>query len=539
MPILILFAFLGGIVTILSPCILPILPIVLSGSVTGGKKRPFGVVTGFIVSFTLFTLFLTALVKATGISPNLLRMIAVLIIAVFGLSLIIPKLQLAMERIFSRLANAGPKNQIGDGFVSGILVGISLGLVWTPCVGPILASIIALAATQSVGFNAVVITLFYALGTSIPLLAITAGGRSLLKKIPDTRTIQKLFGALMIATAAAIFFSWDVQFQTYILKKFPSYGTGLTNIENNSAVQNALHILHPSSEGGSMLGNIFDQGYGMAPDFIAGGKWFNSKPLSIKDLRSKVVIVDFWTYTCINCIRTLPYLTSWYNKYKDKGLIIVGVHTPEFAFEHDANNVADAIKRFHITYPVMQDNDYATWNAYTNQYWPAEYFIDKTGKIRFTHFGEGNYDESEHHIQELLGISMPVHNPAYSVDARSPETYLGAARGDYSNIETAGIFNQTDEYTQPTAGATLMYHFNAKDVYLVMRPKTNGVPAKMRILIDGKDPGVNAGSDAKNGAVTVDSDRLYTLVSLQTSGAHTLTIEFLDENAELFAFTFG
>lgn len=545
MLILILFAFLGGIVTILSPCILPILPIVLSGSITGGKRRPWGVVTGFIASFTFFTLFLTALVKTTGVSPDNLRIIAVFVIAIFGLELIIPSLQRTLERLFSRLANAGPKAKTGDGFLSGILVGLSLGLVWTPCVGPILASIIALAATQTIGLNAVIITLTYAFGTSLPLLAITFGGRQLLTNHPwlikNTVHIQKLFGVLMLMTALAIFFSWDRMFQTYILNQFPNYGTGLTTIENNQAVQKQLQQLK-NNKGGNMINDVLESNYGNAPEFIAGGKWFNTKPLTMKELRGKVVLIDFWTYTCINCIRTLPYEKSWWTKYKDKGLIIVGVHTPEFEFEKNPDNVAKALKDFGIEYPVMQDNDYTTWNAYANQYWPAEYFIDKNGKIRFTHFGEGNYNESEGFIQTLLaetGVTdqPKINNTDYQIYAQSPETYLGNARGDYSRITTTGTFTKSDEFAMPKKDATLSYRFNAKNVYLVMRPASpsqdgphaESTPAKIKILLDGKE----------QKTITVDTDKLYTLIELNQPGEHMVTLEFQDDNAELYAFTFG
>lgn len=547
MFVLILFAFLGGIVTILSPCILPILPIVLSGSITGGKRRPFGVVTGFIASFTFFTLFLTAIVRATGVSPDILRGIAVVVIATFGLGLIIPSFQTLLERLFSRLANAGPKNQTGDGFISGLLVGLSLGLVWTPCVGPILASIIALTATQSVGLNAVIITLMYAFGTSLPLLAITFGGRKLLTDHPwlekNTANIQKIFGVLMLLTALAIFFSWDRQFQTFILNKFPSYGTGLTKLEDNTVVRNQLNSL---KKGGPMITDLLKSDYGNAPEFIAGGKWFNvpdKQGYTLSSLRGKVVLVDFWTYTCINCIRTLPYLKSWWTKYKDKGLVIVGVHTPEFEFEKNPDNVGKALKDFGIEYPVMQDNDYATWNAYTNSYWPAKYFVDKNGKIRFTHFGEGDYDQSEQYIQTLLketGVTdePAIHNTDYQIYARTPETYLGTAR-EGSGYTLDGTWTKSPQYAIPSKGATLTYSFNAKNVYLVMRPHTTGATAIVKVTIDGKDVGDSAGADVKAGMVNVDTDRLYTLINLAAPGEHTLKLEFLDGNAELYAFTFG
>lgn len=550
MNILILFAFLGGIITILSPCILPILPIVLSGTVTGGKRRPLGVVTGFIGSFTFFTLFLTAIVRATGLSADSLRVAAVVIIAFFGLSLLIPSLQLLMEKWLSRLTKLAPTQNQNDGFVSGILVGTSLGLVWTPCVGPILASIITLAATSTVGLNAVIITLAYAVGTAIPLLAITAGGRTLLTSHPwlinNTTRIQKGFGVLMLLTALAIFNSWDRQFQTYILDKFPGYGTGLTKLEDNAIVRNQLQTW---KKGGPMFKSS-ESDYGNAPDFVTGGKWFNTStgsvqvPLTMKELRSKVVLVDFWTYTCINCIRTLPYLKSWHEKYKDKGLVVVGVHTPEFEFEKNPDNVSKALKDFKLTYPVMQDNDYATWQAYANHYWPAKYMVDKDGKIRYTHFGEGDYDQTEAMIQKLLSetgtaVSIPIVNPTYEVQTRTPETYLGETRGDYSRISTTGTFTRSQEYTNPSPGATLTYRFDAMQVFLVMRPKKSSAVAKVKITLDEKEVGAFAGDDAINGVVTIDSDRLYKLIKLPAIGTHMLKLEFLDDNAELYAFTFG
>ncbi|HLD25296.1 MAG TPA: cytochrome c biogenesis protein DipZ [Patescibacteria group bacterium] len=519
MIILILFAFLGGIFTILSPCILPILPIVLSGSITGGKRRPMGVVTGFILSFTFFTLFLSVIVRATGLSADALRVVAVIVIAFFGTSLLIPQLQIAIEKLFSRLALLTPKQNTNDGFFSGMLVGVSLGLVWTPCVGPILASIITVAATSSVGLDAVIITLAYAAGTSIPLLAITYGGRNLLTKHPwlltHTAHIQKGFGILMLLAALAIFFSWDRKFQTYILETFPNYGTGLTKLEDNALVKKQLEDMKAKPKGGRMVN---------APEFIMGGQWFNSEPLTIKELRGNVVLVDFWTYTCINCIRTLPYLRSWHEKYKDKGLVIVGVHTPEFEFEKNPENVKKAMKDFGIEYPVMQDNDYATWQAYANHYWPAKYLVNQEGSIVYTHFGEGDYDETEEKIQGLLSIDMPVRNPTYQVMARTPETYLGSLRGDYSRIQITGTWTKSEEYARPSKGSAMTMRFNAAKVFLVMRGR-----GSLNVYLD----------ETLVKTVTVDGDKLYDLIDLPLPGEHILKLEFLDSNLELYAFTFG
>lgn len=563
MLFLILFAFLAGFVTVLSPCILPVLPIVLSGSLTAGHRRPLGIVTGFIISFSLFTLFLTAIVKATGVSADLLRNLSVLIVLFFGLSLLLPNFQVLMEKVFTKLSGLVTRNSTqATGFWSGIVLGTSLGLVWTPCVGPIIASVITLAATSSINGSAILITFAYALGTSIPMFAITYGGRKLLLKVPwllkNTARIQKGFGIIMILVAVGIFFNLDRQFQTFILEKFPQYGSGLTKIEDNNLVRDSLK---------NMLGKsmpVSDNGPA-APDFIAGGKWFNTTPLTIAGLRGKVVLIDFWTYTCINCIRTLPYIKSWNEKYKDKGLVIVGVHTPEFEFEKNSENVGKALKDFDIKYPVMQDNSYATWNAYGNQYWPAHYLIDKNGSIRDTHFGEGGYDETEAMIQKLLKetgatVNEKIQNATYSVDSMSPETYLGYSRlgkfaspedpvhdkAAYYSVPTevplntfafGGNWNIGEQTALPSRGSIMEYHFMAKNVYLVINTKSK---SQIKVSLDGKAVDTTAqGKDVKQGMVIVDSNRLYNLIKLKKAEDHVLKLEFLDDNASIFAFTFG
>ena len=571
MLILIAFAFLAGIITILSPCILPILPIVLSGSF-GSKRKPLGIVVGFALSFTLFTLFLSVLVKTTGISADALRSISIIIILIFGISLILPKFQVFMERLFSRLSGKLAVSGNHEGFHGGVFIGLSLGLVWTPCVGPIIASVITLAATSSVNFAAFFITLSYALGTAIPMLAIMIGGRGLLQKIPwllpNTAKIQKVFGILMILTAMVIFFNIDRRFQVFILDKFPSYGAGLTKIEENSAVKNSLSKIFKDKSGNSSGQSTTLGNYGPAPEIIPGGEWINSKPLQISSLRGKVVLVDFWTYTCINCIRTLPFLKDWNEKYKDKGLVIIGVHSPEFEFEKNVNNLRKAISDYEIIYPVVQDNDFSTWNVYSNQYWPAKYLIDKNGEIRYFHFGEGEYDNTEKIIQELLkdagnDVSNQINNKEQEIkySELSHESYLGSLRMNYlhpngksSNGEQSfilernipknkfslgGKWNVSDEHSTSTPNSTLEYNFNASKVFLVMR-SNNKTPKEIKVYIDGKlIPENQSGVDIKNGIVTVNSDRLYGLVNLNEIENHTLRLEFQDEGVEVFAFTFG
>ncbi len=514
MIILILFAFLAGIVTILSPCILPILPVILASSTTGqtDHRRPYGIVFGFVLSFTFFTLFLSTLVKAFGIPADSLRSISILVIAGFGLSLLIPAIQLFIESLFARLANFIPSTSGKSGFGGGVAIGLSLGLLWTPCVGPILASVISLAITGTVTTDAFFITLAYSLGTAIPMYLIIIFGRNLFTKIPwllaNTATIQRGFGVAMIATAVGIYAGVDRTFQTYVLTKFPGYGAGLTKFEDRAFVQT--------------------QTQNLAPELIPGGQWLNSEPLTLSELRGKVVLVDFWTYTCINCIRTLPYLKSWHEKYADKGLVIIGVHAPEFEFEKDVENVKEAIKDFGIKYPVMQDNDFATWRAYDNHYWPAKYLIDREGNIRYTHFGEGDYDKTEAMIQQLLSLNMPIANPTYETYGRTPELYLGSARyAPATPISYSGKWSKSKEYAVPSPGASLTLSFDAMSVYLVMRPSDQST--EVEVYLDGQFE--------KN--VKVGSDTLYTLIKLDKPGKHELKLIFPEGNIELFAFTFG
>ncbi|MCK9190995.1 MAG: cytochrome c biogenesis protein/redoxin [Sphaerochaetaceae bacterium] len=316
MMILALFAFLSGIVTILSPCILPVLPIILSVTV-GGKRKPLGVVVGFIVSFSLFTLALSALVQALSISVDTLRIVAIVIIITFGITLLIPKLQLALESILSKVARMKGTSK-RDGFFGGTMTGLSLGLVWTPCVGPIMASVISLAVSQQVDGGSVIIVAAYSLGTAIPMFAIMAGGRKLLNHFPKltgkTKDIQRFFGIIMIIAGLMIGFGVDRSFQTLILKAFPNYGTGLTGFEQGELVQKALN--DRDSNNGETDG--FDwsiapeateiSNYGDAPELIAKGPWLNTdQPFSMENLEGKVVLVDFWTYSCINCVRTIPH----------------------------------------------------------------------------------------------------------------------------------------------------------------------------------------------------------------------------------------
>jgi cytochrome c biogenesis protein CcdA/thiol-disulfide isomerase/thioredoxin len=601
MIVLILFAFISGIVTILSPCILPVLPVVLSGSLGKGegRARSLGVVAGFIVSFTFFTLALTAIVQAFGIPGDALRIAAVIVIVLFGAVLVVPKLSEWFERIIYRIAAlarfqskiAGNTSETRapsvNGFGAGFLLGMSLGLIWTPCVGPIMASIITLAVSQHIDVGAVFITLAYSFGTAIPMFAIMIGGRALLKKVPvltrNTLTIQRVFGVLMIIVGIAIAFGWDRQFQSGVLALFPGYGSGLTSIENTTSVRNALSIrkdmgfdnrkapgrfIQVPPPGNGRLGR-----FGKAPEIVTQGRLYNADkifpkstsdqyPLDMKALDGKVVLVDFWTYSCVNCVRTIPYLRSWYEKYSLYGLVILGVNSPEFEFEKNQDNVAKAIRDLAIEWPVVLDNDYAEWNAYSNVYWPADYFIDGKGEVRYFQFGEGDYDIAERVIRALLkenGASLPAEKSTneYMVDSNTPEMYLGYSRMakflsaskfvtdhevDYS-IERSpkngewglsGTWTITREYVVPKSEGTLLLGFDAKSVFCVIEPESG--PMEIEIKVDGKIPGDTP--DVKGGRLVPDTSRLYQIVGLKSPGTHMVELR-VKGKIRLYAFTFG
>ncbi|MDP9188917.1 MAG: cytochrome c biogenesis protein DipZ, partial [Actinomycetota bacterium] len=443
MALLMLFAFVAGAGTALSPCVLPILPAVLSVGVTGGRRRPLGVVTGLALSFTFATVALVYVIDALGLPDDIARTIAIVVLGGFGISLLIPAIGDRIEAFASRIA-PGPARFRGDGFGSGLLVGASLGLVYAPCAGPILAGVITASAAQEFEAGRLAVALSYALGSALVLYGLLLGGRSLTERLKPIRgQVQMVLGAVMIMVAVAMSADLDTRFQTAIASDLPSFLVNPTgDLEESDAVASDLTAVSPHGGGGADEAGAaqLEQGVplpllGFAPDFTSTQSWFNTEggeALTIDGLRGDVVLIDFWTYTCINCIRTFPHLKAWDSEYRDDGLTIVGVHAPEFPFERDAGNVADAIDQNELAYPVVQDNEMGTWNAYGNQYWPAKYLIDAEGQVRYVHFGEGDYEETEQAIRTLLrekgdselgagaaGTKGETVNPA----VRTPETY--------------------------------------------------------------------------------------------------------------------
>src|SRR5215218_6413793 len=551
MALLMLFALVAGAGTALSPCVLPILPAVLSAGVTGGRRRPLGVVTGLALSFTFATVGLVYLLDALGLPNRFARDLAIAVLFAFGISLLIPPIGDRVEAFASRLA-PGPARFRGDGFGSGFVVGASLGLVYAPCAGPILAGVIVVSAAQDFTAGRLAVALSYAVGSAVVLYLLLLGGRRFAQRLAPVRgRVQMALGAVMVLVAVAMTVNLDTRFQTAIASDLPDFLVNPTSgIERSNIVAGDLAKVRqsgppivPPSELDKPLS--LDT-YGQAPDFTDTQEWFNTaggEPLSIEGLRGKVVLIDFWTYTCINCIRTFPYLEAWQQRYGKEGFTIVGVHSPEFPFEKDADNVRAAIRQNHLTYPVVQDNDLATWDAWGNQYWPADYLVDAQGNVRHAHFGEGDYDETERAIRTLLeeaghrdlGPGARATGQSASAAAITPEIYLGAlrARGwvnglihpgnhDYgappgalgvNRFAYAGHWGITDEDATSGIGAEIDLEFNARRVFLVL-----GSPDRARriqVLLDGRPiPAKLAGADVRRGRVTVQAQRLYRLLDL-------------------------
>ncbi|MEA2425927.1 MAG: hypothetical protein QOH13_2337 [Thermoleophilaceae bacterium] len=533
MVLLALFALIAGAATAVSPCVLPVLPVVLAAGSTGGRRRPLGIVTGLTVSFTFATVALVYVIDALGLPDNLLRTAAIVILLAFGATLLVPALAARLEAWLQRLAPNPHRGDVDGGFWSGALVGFSLGFVYAPCAGPILAGVITVSAAQSFTAGRLAVAFAYGLGSAIVLYALMLGGRRVTRRLSrNTGRFQMATGAVMVLMAVAMFADLDTRFQTAIAAHLPSVLVDPSaSLEKSKSAETALaKVRRPSKSKLQVLGE--------APDFTGNQRWFNTpgnKPLSLANLRGKVVLVDFWTYTCINCIRTLPYLKALDQRYRKDGLVIVGVHTPEFPFERDAGNVSDAIKQNNIRYPVAQDNDYATWDAYGNQYWPAEYFIDAKGRVRFTHFGEGGYAEKERVVRSLLkeaghadaGAMTHPHGQQPSIDT-TPETYLGTGRTPHppGYMTFIGPWHRTTEDAEAGPGSRLRLKFRAKRVFLVL-----GSPDRVRtldVILDGRP----------YRHIAIRAQKLYTLADLPRAGNHELELR-PESGIHGYAFTFG
>ncbi len=595
MLVLIGFALLAGAGTALSPCVLPVLPALLSAGGVGGHRRPLGIVLGLSITFTVTIVGVADVVDGVGLGSDPLRDVAIAVLLAFGVVLLAPGLSARLEAPLSRLARFGPKDS-GDGFWSGLLVGGALGFVYTPCASPILAAVISVSAASG---RTVVLAVAYAGGSALVLLALTLGGRRLFDRVRRAGRgplLQRVLGVVMILTAVAVITNLDVNFDQLVAEDIPDVNLTAA-LECSSTVTGRLHEItgrnarfQPANGSSACHGSASKivvapagapqsellatartlPALGEAPEFTDTEDWFNTpgnQPLTLASLRGRVVLVDFWTYTCINCIRTLPYLKAWDAAYRADGLTVVGVETPEFAFEKDAGNVRDAIGQFGLRYPVVQDNEMGTWNAYGNQDWPADYLIDAHGKVRYVAIGEGDYERTETAIRALLaekgasvgGRGHPTGVVVPSSEA-TPETYIGTARAegwlhqpkaglhDYGGPVTAepalnqfilsGSWDIAEQPARAVSAAGIDLEFEAEHVYLVLSSPGER-PLPVQVLLDGKPiSAADAGADVHDGVVTVRRQRLYSLVSLPNDQRHHLSLRFAP-GVTAYAFTFG
>ena len=545
-PLEIGLAFLEGLALIVSPCILPVLPLVLAASAEGGRRRPYGIIIGFVLSFSVFALASRYIVTALGVDLDIIKNVSLVLLVLFGLVLLSSKLSEKFSAITQGAANLG--NQLAatskDGLFSGILIGSLIGLVWTPCSGPILAAVLVQVIRQQSDLAGYLIIFSFAIGAGVPMLIIALSGRSIMKKLGffqrHAEAIRRSFGVLIILSVAYI--ASGVDAQTWFM-------------DNNSSPQKEAVALE---EG---LPNAYP-----APEIAGIEAWLNSPPLTLHSLKGKVVLIDFWTYSCINCVRTLPVLTQWDKKYRDKGLVILGIHSPEFEFEKKIENVQAAIAQHGIQYPVALDNKFTTWLNFKNRYWPAHYLINQEGKVVYTHFGEGKYAVTENNIRFLLGIkdkADTVTAPAQpSTTGQTPETYLGYERAkNFSSQEKLLPDTEAKYHFQPSLpangwalsgkwkvqsektvsaenNAALRLNFKARKVFLVLGT-ASGKAIHVTLSLDGKQLGSNAGKDAPKGIVTVERNTLYELVDQKDFENRLLEIKSDAPGLEVYAFTFG
>lgn len=526
----IVLAFLEGFALIISPCILPVLPIILAGSLTGSKKRPFGIIVGFILVFALFTYFSRWLVQLLGIDLNLVRHVAFVILLLLGFIMLSDYLSEKFALLTQRLANVGSAidNQ-REGFFNGILFGGLVALVWTPCAGPILAAVLVQTVIQQTNILSFFTLLAFGIGAAIPMLIIALFGRAITSRFTFFKAhgelFRKILGLLIIIGVALM----ALPIPTFSIGTSPQAVTG-TNL------QKGLMFPYP------------------APKIDGIDAWINSPPLKISDLKGKVVLIDFWTYSCINCVRTLPFLKAWYEKYNKDGFVIIGVHSPEFEFEKDLQNVKSAVEQDGIKYPVALDNHYVTWQNFNNAFWPAHYLIDKNGMIVYTHFGEGEYDVTENNIRYLLNINKTtpttVTQETLSI-YQTPETYLGYLRAANFSSPELILKNQPSLYSFPTSlsrnqwalqgdwnimsdriiakqkNAAVKIHFYAKKVFMVMGSENN-LPIPITILVNNKQT-----------QLTVKLHTIYQIVEFDQAEDGNLQVTTTLPGLEIYTFTFG
>lgn len=582
--LLILLAYAGGALTIVSPCILPVLPFVFARADKPFLRSGLPMLAGMAATFAAVAT-LAAVGGGWAVQANHYgRLAAIALLAVFGLTLLFPALSDRLTRplvqLGDRLAQSADRGEEAgrSGIAASLLLGVATGLLWAPCAGPVLGLILTGAALQGASVGTTLLLLAYAAGAATSLaLALLIGGRvfaAMKRSLGVGEWIRRGLGAAVLAACLVIALGLD----TGALARLSTASTAALE-------QGLLDRLHkprkarapqPAAATARAAPALPDEG--VLPSLSGAVAWLNSPPLTPDALKGRVVLVDFWTYSCVNCLRSIPYVRAWAEKYRASGLVVIGVHAPEFAFEKSIANVKSAVAELGITYPVAIDNDYAIWRAFNNEYWPAHYLIDAKGRIRAHHFGEGEYDETERQIQLLLAESghpygapglvsvkaSGVQQAADMQDVRSPETYIGYARAANFVSPGGSVQDSPHEYAAGTQqlnqwglsgdwtmeaerailnakDGAIVYRFHARDLHLVLGPRLDGSPIRFVVTIDGKPPGDSHGSDVgADGSGVVNSQRLYQLVRQSGDIAdRTFEIRFLDPGLQAYAFTFG
>ena len=575
--LLFILAYLGGALTIVSPCILPVLPFVFARADQPFVKSGLPLLGGMAITFAGVASLAAVgggwAVQANGIG----RIVALVVLAFFGLLLLFPSLADRATRPLVALgARLSEKASVGGAATSPVwpsfLLGVATGLLWAPCAGPILGLVLTGAALQGASVKTSLLLLAYAAGAATSLaLALLVGGRvfaAMKRSLGASEWVRRVLGVVVLAAVVAIALGLD----TGVLTRLSAASTAKLEQSLVDRVRGTAAAVEASADGPLPV-------EGQMPELAGAVAWLNSPPLTREALRGKVVVVDFWTYSCINCLRSLPYIKAWAEKYKSQGLVVIGVHTPEFAFERDLGNVRKAVQDLGVTYPVAVDNNDAIWRAFDNSYWPAHYFIDGQGRIRGHHFGEGHYDESEKVIQRLLaengakGVALDTVKVAGAGataqadlrEAQSPETYIGYGKAAGNANRDGLIEDKRAVYALPAlaqvntwalagpwtvgseaaslsgAPGAIVYRFIGRDLHLVLGPAKDGKPIRFRVTLDGKPPGADHGVDTDaDGLGQVTGNRLYQLVRQKGKPAErTFEIEFLDPGVQAFAFTFG
>jgi cytochrome c biogenesis protein CcdA/thiol-disulfide isomerase/thioredoxin len=575
--LIIILAYFGGILTILSPCILPVLPFVFARADRSFVRSTLPMLGGMAATFAIVAT-LAAVGGGWAVRANAIgRWAALVLLALFGIALVLPSVSDRMTRPLVAMGSRLTEREgQGESVWSSIVLGVATGLLWAPCAGPILGIIFTAAALQGASFDTTLLLLAYALGAATSLaLALLVGGKlfaRMKKSLGASERIRQVLGVLVLAGVAAIALGLDTQ----VLAKLSSAQTA--GLETGLAQKLGLgQQMGESRARTNARGQLELPVIGELPPLDGLGPWFNSQPLTREQLKGKVVLIDFGTYSCINCLRALPYVNAWDAKYRKDGLVVIGVHAPEFAFERDPANVARAIKELGISYPVALDNQYRLWNALKNQYWPAHYFIDARGRIRYYHHGEGEYDVSERVIRQLLAEAGHAPSGGGMAQARASGAQAGAAFGEIGSPETYMGYARADRFVSPggllhdkpkvyvaaplqlndwslegewldsrqsarslAAGAKIHFRFHARDLHLVLGT-ASGKPVRFRVTLDGTAPRASAGVDvAAAGTGVVKEQRLYQLIRQKGPVSdRTFTIEFLDAGVEAFSFTFG